>query len=197
MYCDPNGNLPILGFYVAKKAVDYGLVIAGLLITAYFASEIVPNQSTTTIVDIPRITVDPIQILKDLLTGVKVNDRDKELALSTDAIAEEAEREKAEQKITPYREAHLTGGNVIIGRYITQSEAIKRVVGGLDVMCDDSSAAYDLVWRFGLDELIYEIDKGKENVYGYYYHFHTSANNPSHIWHLGAGNPMYIERYHR
>ncbi len=196
---DPNGDLPILLPALGGAAKEIISIVAILLtFTVAVLPVVAPIENSSSIdISLPNITVSPIQIIKDFLTGKATKSKDKELVIAPDAVAEETEREKAQQKTTPYQEATRVGGKVILGSYLTKDEAITYIKSGLDVMCATSQDAYNLVWRFGPGSFFYEIDKGKEDDPNYYYHFHLRDIPGVHIWHKGAGNSEYLSKYPR
>jgi hypothetical protein len=139
-------------------------------------------------------TYPEINIL-DILTSAL--DSDDEMVITRDAVIAESEKEKAKEKITPYRTAELINGEVVVGGYVTQQEAYACMLSGINIMCADSYAAYNLVWSFGSSGLIYEINCRQRTGVSYYYHFHISALKGVHIWHYGQGNSEYLQQYGR
>lgn len=71
---------------------------------------------------------------------------------------------------------------VTIGGGLTSTKAVSRVSKEKDVFAVSKQYAYNLAKKFG-GVVGPEIDKGKENVLGYYYHYHVQKRkNKAHIW---------------
>lgn len=65
---------------------------------------------------------------------------------------------------------------------LTSTKAVSRVSKEKDVFAVSKQYAYNLAKKFG-GVVGPEIDKGKENVLGYYYHYHVQKRkNKAHIW---------------
>lgn len=85
-----------------------------------------------------------------------------------------------------YWEAYVYDNYVEIGDVISTIKALKRVKEGKSVICAMRTDAYVLARSAAAPNKPYgpEIDKGKEHVIGFYYHYHISRENPSHIFYL-------------
>lgn len=78
------------------------------------------------------------------------------------------------------------GNYVVIGKELSFSDAFLRVKGGGDVFAANKSAAHTLATTAsgGKTPVGPEIDNGKINTVGYYWHYHLSQKNGSHIFYL-------------
>ncbi len=75
---------------------------------------------------------------------------------------------------------------VDVGKSLSYYEAISYVVSGKSVFTVTKVEAYALAIAAGgtPKSVICEIDKGKEDIKGYYWHYHVSRSNKAHIWYL-------------
>ena len=79
---------------------------------------------------------------------------------------------------------------VDIGRKLTYSKAVKEVVKGRSVFTvtryEAKAVAIAAGGKTGRNnkQLLPEIDKGKKNVPGYYYHYHTYNRKGGHVYYL-------------
>ena len=75
-----------------------------------------------------------------------------------------------------------------VGPGVDATVALSYLMAGLpqSFMCTDYTTALLLTTLWG-DDRWYEIDKGKEETEGYFYHFHENKNSHGdpHIWHYG------------
>ena len=94
---------------------------------------------------------------------------------------EDAKRKKEKPKVY-FAAARGTKG-VGVKKALTYNEARNRVKSGGDVVAINRSFALSLVNGCG-GYLREEIDKGKENVPGFYYHFHPKCNPKAHVWYF-------------
>ncbi len=107
--------------------------------------------------------------------------------------------DKADQKIKDtvkrnskvrYWTATVQKDYVDIGRSLTYSQAVKEVVAGRSVFTVTSYEAKAVALAAGGNvgannkKLFPEIDKGRENTPGYYYHYHTYNRKGGHVYYL-------------
>ena len=96
---------------------------------------------------------------------------------------------KKESKIR-YWTATVRQGYVDIGRPLTYSQAVKEVTKGNSVFTvtwyEAKAVALAAGGRTGANNknLYPEIDKGKENTPGYYWHYHTYNRKGGHVYYL-------------
>ena len=86
-----------------------------------------------------------------------------------------------------YWEATRIFNYVVIGKELSYIEATERVHSNKDVFAVSKHAAYSLAKSAsgGIEPVGPEIDKGKEGVLGYYYHYHTyNRIYESHIFYI-------------
>lgn len=82
----------------------------------------------------------------------------------------------------------ITYGPIYVGPAISYAEALSRMQSGKNIMCKYASDAKNVAGRVYLDSTKFppvgpEIDAGKENNPGYFYHYHPYGRNPnSHAW---------------
>lgn len=102
---------------------------------------------------------------------------------------------KAEAKIrsrvkrtskTRYRSATLKKGYVDIGRPLSYSQAVKEVSRRHNVFTVTKAEAKAVAKAAGNNKkpTKAEIDKGKNGIIGYYWHYHTYNRNGAHVWYL-------------
>lgn len=83
-----------------------------------------------------------------------------------------------------YWKASHNGNTLVIGNTISYTEAQIRVQIGLDIMCKSQMEALDIASQYPIRKL--EIDKNKEGVPGYYWHYHINGRHGfPHIWFYG------------
>lgn len=87
---------------------------------------------------------------------------------------------------TRYWSATLGDGCVDIGTPLSKTEAVSYVRAGKSIFTVTSAEAYGIFLEAGGDprNVIKEIDKDKENIPGYYWHYHINRQNKAHIWYL-------------
>lgn len=87
---------------------------------------------------------------------------------------------------TRYWSANLKWGYVDIGKALTYKQAVKYVIQGKNIFTVTSGEAYAVAIAAGgtPKSVINEIDKGKQNTKGYYWHYHVNRQNKAHIWYL-------------
>ena len=87
---------------------------------------------------------------------------------------------------TRYWTATIHSDYVSIGRPLTYDEAVQEINQGHNVFTVTSREALALALTASADNsnLEPQIDKGKENVTGYYWHFHTNPKNDGHVFYL-------------
>ena len=74
---------------------------------------------------------------------------------------------------------------VTISYPLSFKSALVRASLGSDVFAANKNAAYDLAYAvYGRFPVGPEIDSGKENTVGYYWHYHPYLKNSSHIFYL-------------
>ena len=85
-----------------------------------------------------------------------------------------------------YWSANLKNGYVDIGKALTYKEAVKYVIQGKNIFTVTSGEAYAVAIAAGgtPKSVINEINKGKQNTKGYYWHYHVNRNHKAHIWYL-------------
>ncbi len=88
--------------------------------------------------------------------------------------------------ISRYWAARRIKGAVIITNSITYSHAIVRLRNNLDVFTVTRIEAKQLAKAAGghIKPTQYEIDTGKENTLGYYWHYHTYNRSGGHVFYL-------------
>ena len=123
-----------------------------------------------------------VKIICDALNGSAANE-----IPSTADIADENLRSKIQEEKKRgiyYWKAHRIGGFVVLGDTLTKEEALKRVSKGRDVFTISGQSAYWLAREAsgGIIPVGPEFDDGKENVFGYYEHYHTVDRNGAHIF---------------
>ena len=102
---------------------------------------------------------------------------------------------KAEAKIrsrvkrtskTRYWSATLKKGYVDIGRPLSYSQAVKEVSRRHNVFTVTKAEAKAVAKAAGNNKkpTKAEIDKGKNGIIGYYWHYHTYNRNGAHVWYL-------------
>ena len=102
---------------------------------------------------------------------------------------------KAEAKIrsrvkrtskTRYWSATLKKGYVDIGRPLSYSQAVKEVSRRHNVFTVTKAEAKAVAKAAGDNKkpTKAEIDKGKNGIIGYYWHYHTYNRNGAHVWYL-------------
>ena len=65
-------------------------------------------------------------------------------------------------------------------------DAVKRVKSGKSIMALNHVFAVQIANAIGTDPYSAEIDKNKENVLGYYFHYHNPGEHGDpHIWFYG------------
>ncbi len=114
-------------------------------------------------------------------------------------IAKSAVVSKADSKIrrtvkkdskTRYWTATVRSNYVDIGRALTYSQAVKEVIAGRSVFTVTWYEAKAVALAAGGStgknnkSLYPEIDKGKENIKGYYWHYHTYNRKGGHVYYL-------------
>ena len=105
----------------------------------------------------------------------------------TSAKADATIRSKVKRNSkTRYWSATLRNGHVDLGRRLSLSEAVKEVRKGKSVFTVTRAEARALAKKAGNNKKPVgpEIDKGKNGVVGYYFHYHTYNRNGAHIWFL-------------
>lgn len=90
---------------------------------------------------------------------------------------------------TRYWTATIKKGYVDIGRGLTYSQAVKEVAKGNNVFAVTKYEAKVVAIAAGgkskdAKNVINEIDKGKKNVPGHYYHYHTYNRQGGHVFYL-------------
>jgi RHS repeat-associated protein len=104
------------------------------------------------------------------------------------AVQREATRIKATIKPNSknrYWGANLSWKGVTLGKPLTLDQAISEVKAGRNVFAVTKSEARIVAQAASTHPVCDpEIDKGKEIVTGYYYHFHTNVKNGAHVWYL-------------
>jgi hypothetical protein len=85
-----------------------------------------------------------------------------------------------------YWTATMRGDYVDIGSPLSYTDAVKKVKKGLSVFTITQGEAEAVAKAAGGNTTPAgpEICKGKENVKGYYYHYHTSGRNGGHVFYL-------------
>lgn len=73
-----------------------------------------------------------------------------------------------------------------IGKALTYKQAVKYVIQVKNIFTVTSGEAYAVAIAAGgtPKSVINEIDKGKQNTKGYYWHYHVNRQNKAHIWYL-------------
>lgn len=115
-----------------------------------------------------------------------------EVSLPSFSIPSAAERADANirskiknAKGTLYWIANRVGNYVTISSPLSFKSALVRASLGSDVFAANKNAAYDLAYTvYGRFPVGPEIDSGKENTVGYYWHYHPYLKNGSHIFYL-------------
>ena len=77
-------------------------------------------------------------------------------------------------------------GYLIIGKGIAKYTGVMRLRATADVFCKNGRSAYNIAKEagYGRKPIGPEIDKGKENVIGFYWHFHLYSRNGTHAFFL-------------
>jgi len=84
----------------------------------------------------------------------------------------------------------LVGGRTYIGKSLTYNQAVKEVVSGRNVFAVTSYEAEAVARAAGGSTgannkpLYAEIDKGRKNTIGYYWHYNTYNRNGGHVFYL-------------
>lgn len=74
---------------------------------------------------------------------------------------------------------------IVVGPKVEFNTALASLLSGAEqsFICSDYNTARRLTENWSATR-IYEIDRGKENVDGYFYHFHLDSTHENpHIWH--------------
>jgi len=87
---------------------------------------------------------------------------------------------------TRYWSANVKWGYVDIGKSLTYAQAIEYVISGKSIFTVTSVEAYAVYLAAGGSptNIINEIDIGKNNTKGFYWHYHIDRKNKAHIWYL-------------
>ncbi|MDE5974165.1 MAG: RHS repeat-associated core domain-containing protein, partial [Eubacterium sp.] len=169
-YCENNpiNSLDSNGYMAAEAAgavatgkiiVDVLLCLTGLMIVYFIVKAVCEALNGSVTIEIP----------------------------STAEIADEnlrSEVQKGKNEGIYYWKAYRIGGFVVLGDTLTKNEALKRVSKGRDVFTTSGQSAYWLAKEAsgGIIPVGPEFDDGKENVFGYYEHYHTIDRNGAHIF---------------
>ena len=186
---DPTGCM-----FIADDLV-FGIVVVCVVVLFVAAEAAIYSQSSAPVFgnnalklpDTPQLNSnDENKILKFPVPPIAFPDVAPPVSVPKSQPDFSPDSEDAYTKI--WRADYVKGVGVEILYPVSYEQALASLLSGStnSFMCVDGATAKMLTNGFR-GTRIYEIDKGKENVPGYYYHYHLDSKhgNP-HIWHLGA-----------
>lgn len=128
------------------------------------------------------IIIDPVS-----LNTEKIDTNNTDAISKADAKIKEKTKKGKDYYYKASRKKTKDGKNyVTIGKGINEKSALKRVESGSDVFASSKTKAKQLANKASTkgNAIGPEIDKGKENVLGYYYHYHPNPKTGSHIFYI-------------
>ncbi len=154
---------------IAAPAVATNPVVVVVVVVSIFALAIL-------------IIIDPVS-----LSTEKIDANKSDAISKADAKIKEKLKKGNDYYYRASRNKTQDGRNyVTIGKGINEKSALSRVKSGSDVFALSKTKAKQLANKASKKGKAFgpEIDKGKENVLGYYYHYHPNPKTGSHIFYI-------------